>query len=199
MDTLSLDTTFLFQPKKRNKNKRKGFDLSGCTVNLISSRCAFFWFQWRKRVNLTQTTLNLWSHTPTLKERETRVLWSVGCVACCAFYALLLASRTEEMDSFLSFICFWSSDFPEERKQVPVCSVTLRTPVTLFYLLQIEFMWLVPAGLRQQARKLTRPRRQRDKKLDLLMTQLINIESISSCITVETWCGTVMRLGCISL
>lgn len=61
------------------------------------------------------------------------------------------------------------------------------------------YVTLVPAGLRQQARKLTRQRRQRDRKLDLLMTQLINIESISSCITVETWCGTVMPLGCISL
>lgn len=31
------------------------------------------------------------------------------------------------------------------------------------------------------------------------MTQLINIESLSSCITVESWCGTVTQLACVCL
>lgn len=63
---------------------------------------------------------------------------------------------------------------------------------------------LTPAGLRQEARKVMlksseEKERGRDGKRVLLMTQLINIESLSSCITVESWCGMVVELVCVCL
>lgn len=111
------------------------------------------------------------------------------------FYCLWVRCKITETDSFLHLICFWGSLLPEERKQV-----FMLTPVTLFYLPQIEFVWLSPLQVwGRKPESSEEKERGRDGKRVLLMTLLINIESLSSCITVESWCGMVVELVCVCL
>lgn len=90
--------------------------------------------------------------------------------------------------SFLGFFpCVWNA-VPCPREEKGCERGTVSRPALL--LLPLEWMWLSEAGGPQR-------RRSRDNRLDLSMTPLINIESLSSLITVQTCRGGGTQPACL--
>lgn len=121
-------------------------------------------------------------------------------IACCYFDSCLMACRILEIKSFPGFLCSECRVSPEGRKRVWVWTVMLLPPVTLLCVHSRQSgcnsQPRRPEGRRPKSEHRAARSRSRDNWLDLLMTPLINIESLSSLITVQTWRGSITQPAC---